>query len=223
MRIISGEAKGRRLKSPRSTGVRPTVARARQALFDSLAPRLPGSRFLDLFAGVGTVGLEALSRGAAFALFIEKNARASGAIRETLEQLGWKLRAQVWQRGASGALSDLEEQQFDIVFLDPPYELLAKTVRTLERLGEAKGPAGRDTIVIVQHHWKAALPDRAGNLERIDTRRTGDTAFSLYRRLAAGGPAAIDPGQGSALSDDLALNEEVSTCEEPSILAASTP
>jgi 16S rRNA (guanine(966)-N(2))-methyltransferase RsmD len=223
MRIISGEAKGRRLKSPRSRGVRPTVARARQALFDSLAARLPGSRFLDLFAGVGTVGLEALSRGAAFALFVERNARACGFIRQTLEELGWKQRAQVWQRGASGALSDLEEEQFDIIFLDPPYQWLAETVRTLETLGRARGPAGPETIVIAQHHWKAALPERVGDLENTETRRTGDTAFSFYSRLATDAPATIDRGERNALSEGLALNEEGETCREPSTLAASTP
>jgi 16S rRNA (guanine(966)-N(2))-methyltransferase RsmD len=222
MRIISGEAKGRRLKSLRGRGVRPTVARARQALFDSLAARLPGSRFLDVFAGVGTVGLEALSRGAAFALFIEKNARASGAIRETLEELGWKQRAQVWQRGASAALSDLEEGRFDIVFLDPPYERTADTRRILERLGQAAGPAGLDSLVIVQHHWKAALPEQAGDLERMETRRTGDTAFSLYRRLAREARATSVNAGADALSGETAINQEGNACEEQSTLAAST-
>src|SRR5438067_1484477 len=123
MRIISGEARGRVLKTRSGQGTRPTDARAREMLFNILGDRVPDARFLDLYAGTGAVGLEALSRGAARCVFIEQNAVAVRAIRENVRVLGWQDRAQIWHATVKSALPRLVEagEQFDIVFADPPF------------------------------------------------------------------------------------------------------
>ena len=120
MRVIAGEFRSRRLKSIPGDATRPTPDRLRETLFNILAPQIEGAAFLDAYAGTGAVGIEALSRGAARAIFIEQNRAAAAVIRENLKALGIESRAQVLQ-GKVSAL--LKKVQADIVFLDPPYQL----------------------------------------------------------------------------------------------------
>ncbi|OLD98572.1 MAG: 16S rRNA (guanine(966)-N(2))-methyltransferase RsmD [Candidatus Rokubacteria bacterium 13_1_20CM_4_68_9] len=124
MRILAGELKGRRLTTPRGAVTRPTADQVRIALMDTLAPRLPGARVLDLFAGAGGVGLEALSRGAVHTTFVERDRHAVAALRDNIASLGVQDRARVLGEDVARALDRLvrEGATFDVVFLDPPYE-----------------------------------------------------------------------------------------------------
>jgi 16S rRNA (guanine966-N2)-methyltransferase len=181
MRIVAGHLKGRRLATPKGDTTRPTADQVRIALMDTLAPRLPGARVLDLFAGAGGVGLEALSRGAGEATFVERDARAVAALRQNVEGLGVGDAARV-RRG--DVLRELEAlyragERFDIVFLDPPYDAgLVDT--TLGTLGGG-GLLLAGGWVIAQHFTKRAPAERIGALLAFRTRRFGETTLTFYR------------------------------------------
>jgi len=180
MRVIAGEAKGRRLVAPKGLGTRPTADRVREALFGIVAPRIAGARVLDLFAGSGAVGIEALSRGAARAVFVERDRAALAALRQNLARLGFEPRARVIARDAQAALRDLARAgaRFELVFLDPPYagDL---ALRTLAALGKGEHLAA-SALVIVQHRAKAELPEAQGSLRRVRVRRFGETALTFF-------------------------------------------
>jgi 16S rRNA (guanine966-N2)-methyltransferase len=168
MRVIGGEFRSRVLKSLPGVDVRPTPDRLREALFSILAPRIDGLVFTDLYAGTGAVGIEALSRGAARAVFVETNRAAIQVIRANLKSLGLEDRAQVLTRLTPGALGD-------IVFMDPPYRLEREYAGTLELLG-AKPPE----LVIVQHDIRLKLSESYGRLSRTRELRQGDNVLSFY-------------------------------------------
>ncbi len=191
MRVLAGALKGRRLETPRGSTTRPTADQVRIALMDTLTPRLPGARLLDLFAGAGGVGLEALSRGAAQATFVERDARAIGALRANVAALGVTVQARVERADVRAALERLarEGARFDIVFLDPPYEDDAVT-STLERLG-ALPLVVSDGVVIAQHRTKRPPLAENGRLTAFRTRRFGETTLTFFR---AGGYDS--PGTG---------------------------
>ena len=154
MRIIAGAYKGRRLVTPRGDVTRPTADQVRIALMDTLTPWLPGARLLDLFAGAGGVGLEALSRGAAHVTFVERDARAVAALRDNIAALGAGPAARVVRDDVLSALRTLQRdgERFGLVFLDPPYETeLAAT--TLAALGTGALLAD-GALVIAQHLTK---------------------------------------------------------------------
>jgi 16S rRNA (guanine966-N2)-methyltransferase len=180
MRVIAGSLKGRRLVTPAGDRTRPTADQVRLALMDTLTPWLPDARFLDLFAGAGGVGLEALSRGAAHATFVERAAPALAALRRNVQALGVADRTRVLPLEAVRAVSRLagEGAQFDLVFLDPPYEGdLASPV--LERLAASNllAPAA---MVIAQHFTKRP-PAHPGALHAFRTRRFGETTLTFLR------------------------------------------
>jgi 16S rRNA (guanine(966)-N(2))-methyltransferase RsmD len=181
VRIIAGEFKGRRLHTPRGLTTRPTADQVRIALMDTLAPRLPGARLLDLFAGAGGVGLEALSRGAAHATFVEQDARAVAALRRNVETLGVGARARVLALDALRALARLEAEgaHFDIVFLDPPYDT-ELTAAALTRLGAGR-VAAPGAIVVAQHLTKHAPAAEIGALVAYRARRFGETTLTFFR------------------------------------------
>jgi 16S rRNA (guanine(966)-N(2))-methyltransferase RsmD len=155
----------------------------RQALFDILASEVPGCRFLDAFAGNGGVGLEALSRGAAKVVLVDRSRSAIEAIRGNLRALGdGPGQAQVFHQDARTALDALSDRglRFDIVYLDPPYASDAYEA-LLSLLGE--GPLlGEGGLVVAEHFHKRALPERMGSLVRTRTARVGDHCLSFYRR-----------------------------------------
>lgn len=178
MRIIAGEAKGRRLFAPAGSDTRPTSDRTRESLFSILAGRVPGARVLDLFAGSGALGLEALSRGAAFAVFCDASAAAAGCLRRNIESVGADEKSRLWQADWRKALAR-ETEAFDLVFLDPPY-------RMTEVYGEALGVLanrrliGRETCLVLEYDRRTppVLPEGFG---AEDTRVYRDTAVSFAR------------------------------------------
>jgi 16S rRNA (guanine966-N2)-methyltransferase len=192
MRIIAGELKGRRLVTPRGRMTRPTADQVRIALMDTLAPRLPGARLLDLFAGAGGVGLEALSRGAAHATFVERDAAAVAALRRNIDTMGVADRARVLPLEAGRALLRLEAagERFDIVFLDPPYDT-ALTDATLDRLGSGGLAAG--AVVVAQHLTKRPPASRIGVLEAYRSRRFGETTLTFFRAAEYDFPSPASP------------------------------
>jgi 16S rRNA (guanine(966)-N(2))-methyltransferase RsmD len=176
MRIIAGEFRSRRLKSIPGAATRPTPDRLRETLFDILGPRIEGATFLDAYAGTGAMGMEALSRGAAHAVFLEWHRKALEAIRENLASLALEARATVV---AGRVLLTLPKHHADIVFLDPPYELEREYASVLELLGE-NPPA----IAVVQHSVRFALGDVYGVLRRTRIVKQGDNALIFYAAAA---------------------------------------
>jgi 16S rRNA (guanine(966)-N(2))-methyltransferase RsmD len=172
MRVIAGEFRSRRLKTLPGLDVRPTPDRLREALFSILTPRLEGAVFLDAYAGTGAVGIEALSRGAARAIFVERSRAAAGVIRENLRALGIEDRAEVLD---TKALLILGRRRADIVFLDPPYRLGEEYAEALRLLGEAPAP-----LVMAQHDLRLELEDAYGRLRRYRVLRQGDNRVSFY-------------------------------------------
>jgi 16S rRNA (guanine966-N2)-methyltransferase len=181
MRIIAGRFKGRRLVAPKGDVTRPTADQVRIALMDTLMPWLPQARFLDLFAGAGGVGLEALSRGAAHATFVERDARAVAALRANVDALGLAGVTRVVRGDAVAELDRLARagERFGLVFLDPPYEAGAVDA-TLERLGAAEVIAP-GALVIAQHFTKRAPAPAVGALSAFRTRRFGETTLTFFR------------------------------------------
>jgi 16S rRNA (guanine966-N2)-methyltransferase len=177
MRVIGGEFRSRRLKSLPGQALRPTPDRLREALFNVLAPCLPGCTFLDAYAGCGAVGIEALSRGAAGAVFIEKHRPAARVIEENLRALGAEGRAVVL---CGPALKHLGRLDAGIVFLDPPYSLEREYRRALRLLGS--GPAA---LVIAQHPARLRLEDSYGHLSRTRVLRQGDNVLSFFEPVGA--------------------------------------
>jgi 16S rRNA (guanine966-N2)-methyltransferase len=183
-RVIAGSAKGIRLAAP-GEGTRPLTDRVKQTLFGILDPDLPGADILDLFAGSGAAGIEALSRGAASATFVERDRTAADVIEENLRRTrldGGDVR--VIRATADRYLADPAGGPFDLVFLDPPYEDRAALTATLERLGAPQAPLTEDARVIAKHFWRDAPPARIGLLASERERRFGETALTFYRRVA---------------------------------------
>jgi 16S rRNA (guanine(966)-N(2))-methyltransferase RsmD len=172
MRVIAGEFRSRVLKSIPGDGTRPTPDRLRETLFDILAPRIEGVVFLDAYAGTGAVGIEALSRGARHAIFLEKDRGATETIRENLAALKLERRATVIK---GPVLQTLARSQADIVFLDPPYTQEREYPAALELLSEAP-PA----LTVVQHSIRLALSDSYGPLRRTRVVKQGDNALSFF-------------------------------------------
>lgn len=194
MRVIGGEFRSRVLKSVPGLEVRPTPDRLREALFNILAngpvDRITGAVFADVYAGTGAVGIEALSRGASRAIFIEHSQAAVNVLRENLQSLGLQARAQVRQGRASVVLAQISKTvEIDraIVFLDPPYSLAQEYERSLSLLGERSPQpemppemAQAMPLVIAQHASRVELAESYGNLHRVRVVKHGDNALSFF-------------------------------------------
>ncbi len=176
MRVTGGTAKGRRLRAPTGSDVRPTADKVRQALFNILRDRVPGAAFLDLFAGTGGIGIEALSRGAATTVFVDSSRPALQAITRNLAETVLANRAQVLAMDVTAFLQK-RSGPYDIVFIDPPYAMEPEPV--LRRIGEA-GIVKQDGVVVVEHFRKRPVPEQAGGLERFREVRYGDTVLAFY-------------------------------------------
>ncbi|MCL0044482.1 16S rRNA (guanine(966)-N(2))-methyltransferase RsmD [Dehalococcoidia bacterium] len=177
MRITGGEARGLRLVVPRLPRIRPTSDRVRGALFQLVGPLVAGARVLDLYAGSGSLGIEALSRGAVAADFIEQNFRLCEAIKRNLETTGYSTIGHVYRANVEKALTILDGP-YHLVLLDPPYYLqeLPSTMEALNR----KGLLDKQAIVVTEHSIRTPLAGQYGRLSREDLRHYGDTALSLY-------------------------------------------
>jgi 16S rRNA (guanine966-N2)-methyltransferase len=174
MRVIAGTAGGRLLIVPRGSGTRPIADRVKETLFAILAERVPDAQVLDLYAGSGAIGIEALSRGAAHCDFVEHDRRALAAMRENLDRAGVADQASVHQADALRYLDRLVGDRFDLVFLDPPYAghaILAPLERVVARLAPG-------ATVVVKHHWRTPIPEPTG-LARWRERRFGETALTF--------------------------------------------
>ena len=183
--MIGGQFRSRRLQAPHGLGTRPTSDRLRETLFNVLGPaRVQGARFADLFAGSGAVGIEALSRGAAFVLFAEQAAPAVKALRANLAQFGLSpAQAEVIALPVGRALAQAERaaSAFDIVFLDPPYEAAEAYTATLNNLAEgARSLLAPGAAIIAEHARRTPLPARFGALGRTRLLEQGDAALSFY-------------------------------------------
>jgi 16S rRNA (guanine966-N2)-methyltransferase len=172
VRVIGGEFRSRRLKSIPGLATRPTPDRLRETLFDILGAQVERAVFLDAYAGTGAVGIEALSRGAAHVIFIERSKNAVKVLRENLATLGIEDRALVVP---SAALSSIAHHQAGIVFLDPPYEREEEYARVLHLLAE-----NPPKLVIVQHSARFTLAESYGALKRKRVSKQGDNALSFY-------------------------------------------
>ena len=195
MRVIAGTYRSRLLQAPRGTATRPTSDRLRETLFNILQPHIEGSRFVDLYAGTGAVGIEAISRGAAQVWFAENADAALEALRENLKALKITRGFTLEDRGTGAMLQRLAKlpSPVDLVYLDPPYEAAADYEATLGFLGSLRGrqTLSPEATVIAEHGSKATLPARYGALEHYRLLKQGDAALSFYRvpAVAAAGPA----------------------------------
>jgi 16S rRNA (guanine966-N2)-methyltransferase len=187
-RVIAGTAKGIRLRAP-GAGTRPIADRVKQTLFAILEPDLPGAVVLDLFAGSGAAGIEALSRGAATATFVEKDSSAAGVIQANLRSAGLDdSRAVVVRADAVMWLQRVApEVRFDVVIADPPYADTAALGRVLDALGGPDAPLAADARVVAKHFWRDRPPERVGMLVVERERRFGETALTFYRRIDSEG------------------------------------
>jgi 16S rRNA (guanine966-N2)-methyltransferase len=186
MRIIGGAAGGRRIRAPRGEATRPTADRVKEAIFNILGPPPEAARALDLYAGAGSLGLEALSRGVDQAVFVDRAGDAARAVRDNLATLGWEARGRVMVADVQAALARLAAagERFDWVFVDPPYAS-DEAPRALDALGGARASVlGDAPVVVVEHDRRRAPADVHGVLARSDRRRYGDTEVSFYERAA---------------------------------------
>jgi 16S rRNA (guanine966-N2)-methyltransferase len=186
MRVIAGKYRSRRLKGPGMMRVRPTSDRLRETLFNVLGPSIADSYFVDLFAGTGAVGIEAISRGARDVFFVESSVKAARLIRENLASLEIQSGAEVIEADAVRGLERLASRRLlaDFIFLDPPYEKADEYSDVLEFLDASHLIAPRG-IVIVEHFSKMELPERLDRLECTREIEQGDTLLSFYRLAAA--------------------------------------
>ncbi len=177
MRVTGGIGKGRRLKVPAGSRVRPTSDKVKQALFNILGEKVKGALFLDLFAGAGGVGIEALSRGAGNVVFVDDSRASLSVIKKNIEQTGFGERAKVVAMRAETFLKKTSEQ-YDIIFLDPPYTLeLAPLLAMIAEPGILK----TDSIVVAEHFKKQPSPAQAGNLLLYREAPYGDTVLAFYK------------------------------------------
>ncbi|HSO29055.1 MAG TPA: 16S rRNA (guanine(966)-N(2))-methyltransferase RsmD [Candidatus Sulfomarinibacteraceae bacterium] len=187
-RVIAGRARGIRLGAP-GEGTRPLADRVKQALFAILEPGLPGARVLDLFAGSGAAGIEALSRGASTAVFVERDPAAVVTIRANLERthLSGPAATVVRADAIAWLATPAPAGQFDLAFVDPPYDRPDLLAAALERLGSGNllAPAA---MVVAKHFWRDRPPDSVGLLASERERRFGETTLTFYRLPADGRP-----------------------------------
>jgi 16S rRNA (guanine966-N2)-methyltransferase len=184
MRVIAGIYRSRQLLAPKGMQTRPTSDRLRETLFNILSPRLEGCRFVDLYAGTGAVGIEALSRGAAHVWFAENALPALASLRANLSALKIERGFTVEDRGVGAVLQRLGKltQPIDVIFLDPPYEAEAEYTETLGFLGSARGRQmlAADSLVIAEHGSKAKLATRYGVLVQTRMVKQGDASLTFF-------------------------------------------
>ena len=180
MRIIAGEAKGRRLATPKSDSIRPVLDQVKESIFNILFD-VTGQNVLDLFAGTGAMGIEALSRGANSACFVDCSKEALKLISTNLQKCGFEKKSRVVGLKASEAIALLEKQgkTFDLIFVDPPYEKFYVN-KTLNRLGRGT-LLHSETIVVVEHHPKEQIGEIEG-LNLTDERKYGQTLVGFLRK-----------------------------------------
>lgn len=196
MRIIGGERRGRKLVEWEDASIRPMRDFVRSALYNILSDFVPGASFLDLYCGTGSVGLEALSRGAESCTFVDRSPDACAIVRRNLDLLDFLPRAEVIQGDALDMLDGLRRhgRRFDLAFVGPPY-YQGLVSRALEALGDGALLA-EDPVVVAEIHSTESIDDAYGRLSRVDRRRYGDNQLWFYR--TAGGPEPATAGRENA-------------------------
>lgn len=182
MRVIAGTFRSRTLQAPAGLATRPTSDRLRETLFNVLAPRIHAARFLDLYAGSGAVGIEALSRGAGDVCFVERAAPALQVLRANLARLAITRDFHIVSSSVASFLRNSgASPRYDLVFLDPPYDAEDQYASVLNALGGvAAGLLSNDALVIAEHRRKDQLADEYGALKRLRLLQQGDAALSFY-------------------------------------------
>jgi 16S rRNA (guanine(966)-N(2))-methyltransferase RsmD len=185
VRVIAGKYRSRGLKGPGFLRLRPTSDRLRETLFNVLGPAVQDSLFIDVFAGTGAVGIEAISRGAAETIFVESTIKAAKLIRQNIESLEIQ-NAELVQADAVAGLERLAARHIvaDFIFIDPPYDREADYSRVLEFL-DASHLIAPQGVVIVEHYYKMKLPERFERLELTRLLEQGDASLSFFRLAAA--------------------------------------
>jgi 16S rRNA (guanine966-N2)-methyltransferase len=189
MRVIAGSYRSRILKSLDGPALRPTSDRLRETLFNVLGAGICGAHFVDLFAGTGAIGIEALSRGAIDVLFVENHTPAAKLIRQNLQSLQIAKGATVLAMDALRALEKIQQRQktcefaYDYIFLDPPYAAAEEYHRVMKFLSAAPF-VSPNTIVIAEHSRKFELAEEFSTIERVRVLRQGDAVLSFYRQRA---------------------------------------
>jgi 16S rRNA (guanine966-N2)-methyltransferase len=178
VRVIAGSLKGRRLEAPAWEGLRPTSDKLRETLFNVLAPRIAGASFLDGYAGSGAVGIEALSRGAAFVTFVERDPRAVSLIETNLKRCAVSDRYAIIRAGFADVPARAEGRAFDLVFVDPPYGMREMT----QALDTAAPLVAQDGALICEHAKRDAAPPSVRDLTKTRDLISGDSALTFYER-----------------------------------------
>lgn len=181
MRVIAGKARGRRLNSVSGLKTRPTTDRIKETLFNIIANEVADSNFLDLYAGNGGIGIEALSRGAKQVIFIDKNPQCTRIIKENLMKTELSSQAEVYTNDALKAITILarKKREFDLVFVDPPYNL-GYVAKALAAIAEHK-VVSKNGLVITEFGNKEDIPDSVLNLFLVRSENYGDTSLGFYR------------------------------------------
>lgn len=179
MRIISGTSKGRKLVTPKSQSLRPTSDRVKESIFNILRLEMEGKVVLDLFAGTGNLGIEALSRGAKKAIFVERGRQAIRLIQRNLSRLGLEEYSEIVPRDANRAIGILKQrgESFDVILMDPPYEkgLIQKTLMKLR----SHPIYNKDSILVIEHNKREPLPVTLLGWNLIRQRQIGDTVITF--------------------------------------------
>ncbi|MFD1705774.1 16S rRNA (guanine(966)-N(2))-methyltransferase RsmD [Siminovitchia sediminis] len=180
MRIVSGSCRGRKLKSVPGKSTRPTTDKMKETIFNWIGPYFPGGSCLDLFAGSGGVGLEALSRGMDFAIFVDKSKQAIQTIKSNVSICGMEDRCEIYNNDSDRALKAIIKRgiQFDFIFLDPPYQ--KQKLQSLLQLIEDHSVMKDSGYVICEHDTGVPLPDKVGNLKQIKNVSYGMSHLTLY-------------------------------------------
>ena len=186
MRVLGGVLRGRQLAGPRAAGTRPTAGRVKAALFNILSDRIPGARVLDLYAGTGLIGIEALSRGAGYVTFVESNPASYRIVKSNLRRCGYAHLADVRAMSASRFLKQPSGEPYDIAFVDPPYHAIDER-RVLPLLG-SDAIIAVNGVVVIEHFHKVQLPVRVGRLVFVKSYRHGDSILSVYQPQTPQGP-----------------------------------
>lgn len=183
MRVIAGEFRGRKLQSLPGKEIRPTSDKVKGALFNMIGPFFEGGRGLDLFAGTGSLGIEALSRGLGHVVFVDRHRQAVRLVQTNLHALGLEEKSEVYCMDAQAALARFaaDGRQFDLVFLDPPYALGLAPLNWLYEAG-GRGILAEDATVVLEHDARVAVPDQVGILEKLKSRRYGSSMLTIFRR-----------------------------------------
>ncbi|WP_432204863.1 16S rRNA (guanine(966)-N(2))-methyltransferase RsmD [Cetobacterium somerae] len=182
MRIIAGEAKGKRLECRKGTDTRPTQDSIKESLFSIIAPYIPDARFLDLFSGTGNIALEALSRGAKRAVMIEKDQEALKYIIKNINNLGYDNKSRAYKNEVLRAVEILgrKGEKFDIIFMDPPYkdEVCERVMRAISKANLL----AENGLIICEHHMYEDMKEEVGEFRKTDERKYGKKVVTFYTR-----------------------------------------